>query len=478
MLWLALHFPRLALEVFAGAANDAAPVAVCEPRGGRDRVVAGNRAAVAGEVSAGMGTAEARARLPALRLLSRVPEREREALERAAMGAGAFSDHVGLFPPRELVLEVGGSLRLFGGIDALEREIGDAMADLGRETRVGVAPTPAAARLLARRGGGRLAADVDLAAALADWPCEVLDAGDGVASRLRGWGLRTLGEVMRLPRDGLLRRLGRDCVDRLDRLLGQRPEPVERYRPPGRFTAMLALPDETRELDLPLQALERLVRELALCLRARDAAVQQLEIRLHGRENDCRLEVGLAVPGRDTAHLYDLVRERLERTEPAEAITAVSLTASRLLAHAPPAADLWNDGARREPPERLLERLRARLGDEAVCGLSLVADHRPERAWHWQSPGQAPAHEPLRPPPRPLWLLPQPAALALDAGRRPRFEGELELLDGPERIETGWWDGDDVERDYFVARNPAGMTLWVYRERRVPRTWYLHGLFG
>jgi len=478
VLWLALHFPRLALEVFAGAVSDAAPVAVCELREGRDRVVACNPAAAAGSVRAGMGTAEAQACLPALKLLPRAPVRERAALERAAMGAGAFSDHVGLFPPREVVLEAGGSLRLFGGIEALEREIGDTMAELGREARIGIAPTPAAARLLARRGGGRLDADTDLAAALADWPCDVLDAGDGTASRLRGWGLRTLGEVMQLPREGLVRRLGRDCADRLDRLTGRRPEPVERYRPPGRFAATLSLPEETRELDLPLQALEHLTRELALFLRARDAALQQLVVRLRGRGGDCVLDVGLAVPGRDAAHLFDLVRERLQRAGPRASVHMVSLEAPRLLPHAPAGADLWQDGGRGEPPERLLERLRARLGESAVRGLSLVADHRPERAWHWQAPGQPPAHEPSRPPPRPLWLLPQPAALALDEQRRPRFEGPLELLDGPERIETGWWDGDDIERDYFVARNPVGMTLWVYRERRVPRTWYLHGLFG
>ena len=74
------------------------------------------------------------------------------------------------------------------------------------------------------------------------------------------------------------------------------------------------------------------------------------------------------------------------------------------------------------------------------------------------------------------------AALA-DAAVHPdrperRQQGTLELLEGPERIETGWWDGDDVERDYFVARNPAGSLLWIYRERRVPAMWYLHGLFS
>jgi protein ImuB len=52
------------------------------------------------------------------------------------------------------------------------------------------------------------------------------------------------------------------------------------------------------------------------------------------------------------------------------------------------------------------------------------------------------------------------------------------MLAGPERIEAGWWDEKPVSRDYFVARNPRGETLWVYRELSTPRQWYLHGVFA
>jgi protein ImuB len=54
----------------------------------------------------------------------------------------------------------------------------------------------------------------------------------------------------------------------------------------------------------------------------------------------------------------------------------------------------------------------------------------------------------------------------------------LQLLEGPERIETGWWDGREVARDYYVARDDSGAELWVYRERLPPHAWYLHGVFG
>ena len=51
-------------------------------------------------------------------------------------------------------------------------------------------------------------------------------------------------------------------------------------------------------------------------------------------------------------------------------------------------------------------------------------------------------------------------------------------LDVRERIESGWWDGNDVARDYFVARNARGLRLWIYRELRGEQRWFLHGIFG
>ena len=124
---------------------------------------------------------------------------------------------------------------------------------------------------------------------------------------------------------------------------------------------------------------------------------------------------------------------------------------------------------------QLIERLRARLGAEAVYGLCLVPEHRPESAWRVAEPSVPAAKRGIaadvrsrtlrraRPPERPLWLLAEPQSL--DGGEQPCFEGALELEQGPERIESGWWDGRDVQRDYYVARNPAGVRLWVFRDR-------------
>jgi protein ImuB len=114
---------------------------------------------------------------------------------------------------------------------------------------------------------------------------------------------------------------------------------------------------------------------------------------------------------------------------------------------------------------RLVERLRARLGHDAVCALATHPDHRPEHAWRRVEPGEWDPHDYSAPGPRPLWLL-EPRKLD---------EGAFTPLAGPERIESGWWDGDEASRDYFVARLPGEALGWVYRENGA---WYLHGLFA
>jgi protein ImuB len=80
---------------------------------------------------------------------------------------------------------------------------------------------------------------------------------------------------------------------------------------------------------------------------------------------------------------------------------------------------------------------------------------------------------------RPLWLLPAPQRLRVREGL-PWHDGPLVSEQGPERIESGWWDGAEVQRDYYTVRRADGVRLWVYRERGAVESgsWWLHGVFG
>ena len=86
------------------------------------------------------------------------------------------------------------------------------------------------------------------------------------------------------------------------------------------------------------------------------------------------------------------------------------------------------------------------------------------------------SRDPFAVAPRPLWLLAEPQPLAALLERQPWV-----LREGPERIESGWWDGRDVRRDYYVAENPNGEIVWIYRDHRYGTDdgeWFLHGVFA
>jgi protein ImuB len=475
-LWLALYLPRFPLEVLGAPRAAALPVAVIS---GTVVVAIDADAACAG-VHAGMSAGAACALVPNLILASRDEAAETAALEGLAAWAGRFTSFVSLVPPDGLLLEIGGSLALFGGLDALLERVRHAIDALGYGVRFGVAPTPLGAWLLARAGLEEpVTAMHKLPACLAPVPLACLDLPARIEQDLHSVGVERFGDCCRLPRDGAARRTDPRLLAYLDRALGKRADPRLPYTPPPTFERRLSLPGEVRDTETLLIGAQRLLLELAGYLQARAGGVQALEWHLaHRRGPATRLTIELVTPSRDAQHLLLLLRERLARVELAEAVVYLGVRAHNILPLAPASPDLYGEqGVSGGDWRALVERLRSRLGREAVQGLALAADHRPEKAWCCCPPGESPGDASLHYPRRPLWLLDPPELLSTVEGD-PWFDGKLHLARGPERIESGWWDGNDIARDYFEALHPSGACYWVYRDLRERRDWYLHGVFA
>ncbi len=431
-------------------------------------------------VRPGMTCSAALALLPELRVFPRDEQEEAAMLKHIAAWAGQFTSLVSLVPPRSVLLEAAGSLRLFGGAAGLCRRVKEEMKSLGYDISLALAPTPLGAWLLACAGLERCVTDLhQLHREVAGVSLPLLQLSGEILEDLRGLGLQTVGDCLRLPREGLARRFGPGLIDYLDRMLGRTPDPRIPFELPPRFRGHLELPADTSACEALLFPLRRLLSELTGFLRARQGGIQRLEVRLgHGRATPSRLAIDLVAPSRDPQHLLDLLRERLERVNLPEPVQDIQLTAGEVLSLPPENQRLFRE-AGRQPDDwkRLVERLRARLGRNAVHGLKAVPDYRPERAWCHCPAGETASQTQTPPLPRPLWLLLDPLPLSTVDGR-PYLEGSLTLHQGPECIESGWWDGADVVRDYYVAANPFGSRLWVYRERTGSRGWFLHGVFG
>jgi protein ImuB len=317
----------------------------------------------------------------------------------------------------------------------------------------------------------------DLNPVLAALPVEVLRCNEETLAAFEAIGVRTLGELRALPREGVARRFRQGLLDDLDRAFGRLPDPRNFFVLPARFGAAIELPAEVTQAEALLFAARRLIVQLAGFLAARSGGVQRFVLRLgHRNKAATEIAIGLVAPSRDAEHFTLLLRERFAGLSLTEPVRELALKAEDVVPL--PGRNLGFALEQGKPSgqwEHLVERLRARLGTEAVCGIAGRAEHRPERAGVIADPGAKPLQ--LDFGERPFWLLDQPKPLA-ESGAAPSLEGPLELLVGPERIESGWWDGEDVARDYFVARMQNEALVWIYRERRGEGGWYLHGLFA
>ena len=348
------------------------------------------------------------------------------------------------------------------------------------DAQLAVAATPLAALWLARAGSEAVCPDLPATrAALVAVPLSVLELAPPLARRIEGFGLRRIGDLLALPRASLGARLGKPFVIDLARALGEIADPQAWFVFPERFEQGLDLPAPVEAAPVLLFAARRLIAALAGWLAARNAAVREIECLVdHGHGLITAVPIAFSAPVHSASRIERVFKERLDTLLLSAPALALRLRAPGAEPREERSQALFDGaGQRHEALAELMDRLAARLGPQAVQGLACHADHRPELASR-AGPGK-PASRPVATsmPPRPLWLVDPPEALR-EAHGRPQRAGPLALLAGPERIESGWWDGCDARRDYFIAVDGAGRWLWIFRDPRPPGGWFLHGWFA
>ena len=533
MLWIALHLPLLSLESFAATLTPelkAQPIALTDAQ----RILSANPGARALGVKPGLKRATALALAPQLNLGLADPARDAQALTAVVHAALAFTPMVAIEPARlvstadtadTVLLDVQASLRYFGGLPALLTRLHAVLSPLGHRLHTASAPTALGAALLARIHPQLHCADLAATCgALAAAPVWLIGPGREHWEALQGMGLRTIADLRVLPRSGLARRFGEAVLSELDRATGTRPDLREPIRLPPSFDSRLELFARADTTEQLLYGAGVLLARLVVWLAAQQAFVRRFSLVMeHERHHrtaaqtpaTTTLEIALAEPSRDPAHLLVLLRERLAQLQLPAPTLDLRLHADDIARRAAPNTELFpTPQTEQDGLTRLIERLQARLGPAQVLRLETVADHRPERASRLcaadarlrtglpsgkaasarstRSSQPAPAgqtvHAACANPNtaaaavRPVWLLAHPEPLT-ERATGPTLGGQpLQLLSGPERIESGWWDAALAERDYFIAQLPGGALVWVYRARLpvqgAAHGWFLQGRFG
>lgn len=404
-----------------------------------------------------------------------------------------------------LVLEVSASERLFGGRDALSHTM---LSGFRAVTEILSAQGASSLLALGRLRAQQFDADINTL------PLHTLSAASAHLPTLSRLGCNTWGQLRALPRGGVARRFGADLLGALDRAYGEAPEVYAWCTLPEVFDVPLELSASVESAPALLFGARRLLAQLQVWLRARQRGVLELELvweldarrsnalhvdAHHSGDGQGRLLLRTAQATQDMLHLQRLMGEQLARVQLPAPVLYLRLRTLQTQPLSGESASLLPEDLRTgDSLHQTLERITARLGSKSVMCVQAHADHLPEnmQQWHAWTAASAPrkpvakvavkknvsADQALQQGDAalyPTWLLEKPLQLTVRA-ECPQYYGPLDLLAGPQRLETGWLQGVPALRDYFVARSERAGLLWIYRERlsRASPQWYLHGLFA
>ncbi|AQR61162.1 nucleotidyltransferase [Brevundimonas sp. LM2] len=512
--YLAVWFPFLssdrlrredARQAFAAPADaePVAPVVLVEKIRGALRLAALNPAAGRLGLTRGMTLADAQARTPDLKTVVHRPDADATLLAQVLDDFGRFTPMAATDGDDALILDVTGCTHLFGDEAGLVRAVQGRAGRIGLAVRTALAGTPQAARALARFGPGGVFEPGQDRSAVRALPIAALELDDKELQALTRAGLRSLGDLDDRPTAPLAARFGTDLPVRLGRILGQEDVRITPLRPaPPCVVDRILFEPITETTDVEAVIGDLLVEGMAWLDQRRlgGRAFEVAFFRLDGATRRITVRTGRAT--RDAPGVMRLFRERLAALssplDPGFGFDQLRLSVPVTQSLAPTQGAFEAEAPGTEDLDRLIDRLTARLGPEAVSRFEPVESHLPERAARlvWAGRRQTetpwPPRDPESPPLRPFQMFdpPQPietVSLAPDGPpaqfRWRRVTHQVARAEGPERIGGEWWRRPGHRtRDYYRVEDRDGRRFWLFRagfygEEPEPR-WYIHGLFA
>ena len=486
-----------------------------EPRG--IRITAVNAAAHKAGAYASQALNDARAACPHLTAENADVEADRAMLLRLANAAMRYTPIVALDGEAGLLLDITGSAHLFGGEERLVKDCQRRLSEVGFSAALGLAPTPLAARALARFGSGSDILDADIleggaVTALDAFPVEALGLNSERNLLLKRLGLKRIGDVRALPRAALERRFRskQEALSvrlALDRLSGDVTEAIKAIHPPEPYRFSLNLAEPLIEHTGVGIALDQLLVKAYHRLETDGLGARVFHLTAFRADGGTsQVSIKLSEPARDVARIARLFTPHLPEIDCGHGVDAFvlaarfvePLTATQATMTADAGGTHFCDGL-----APLIDTLTNRLGPGHVFALSPRESHVPERAqrrvlpmagsnlaedwsaWAETRSGTAPrpfrlferaelidvmASVPDGPPVRFIWR---------------RVTHKITRATGPERVAPEWWragaEGVAV-RDYYAVEDEAGRRFWLYRAgaydaAETPR-WYVHGVFA
>ncbi len=478
---------------------------IAKGKGGK-RLLALNAAAREAGLRAGMLVTDASAMLPSLAVAAHDSQAEWEELTRLAASCNRFSPWTAPDEPDGIWIEATGLAHLYGGEEPLLYAVLGYLHNLGFAARGAIAGTAGAAWGMARYSKA-VATSVppeEEARAITPLPVKALRIDPDSAALLNRLGLKTIGQILDIPRASLRARLGKAITCRLDQALGKQGEALSPLMPEPVYAARIEFADPLTVFEGLEQTVRILIGSVAEKLKADGKGARRFSLMLFDTQNgSTKLSVRMAKASCEAKHIARVFKERLSalegRFDASLGFDAAALYAMRAEPLQNQQTDMLgsasDDGGDGERIAQFLDRVTARLGEKAATRFAFEESHWPERASS-HAPATASAQAAAAPAlslPRPLMVLPRPepiAVIAVVPDYPPRkfvwrrCHHTIARAEGPERISPEWWRGEEKAppaRDYYVVEDEAGRRFWLYREgvygKSEHQRWFMHGLF-
>lgn len=465
-LWLYLHFRHLQLDALFAQQDNPSPLIIVDPQS--NEVLQANAAATSCGISVGISLGTAAALSGELQVVPYKPEIEEQKLQQVAEHLYLATADICFFAPSGLLLRVHNMLHLYGGLSTYWQAIQQQLKPLHLKYDFATAHSPVAAHLLAINCYNCISDDQQkIRQRVGRTPLNSPFLAARSIAKLHSIGVQNHAQLQAIPLADLSKRFDIELVTYLGRLRGEIKQPLNFFHPPKAFNRYLELLYEINNTHTLQHPLTHLLNVLEDFLKQRDLITQSLCIRLYQREKpQLELIVGCGQGEYQAQKWLTLIALKLEQLRLAAPVYAIGLTTGKTQVQQPEKRDFFVGKQGALSRLQLTAMLQAKLGEQSVATPRLANDFRPEVANCNEANLASSEHTTPCQALRPTFLLAEAQPLRED----------VSLMQGPERLNSGWWDNNSVVRDYFIARNRQGQWYWVYRTPQ--QQWFVHGVFS
>lgn len=461
--WLYLYFPQLQLDTqFAMSSTEV--IALANHQG---NLVQLSTAAKKKGLTQGQGLGQASLLVSGLAVYPYQEEVEVAELKRIASVLYNYTADICMMPPKGLLIACDGMQSLYNNSEQYWHVLETQLKTLGVQYYFASGSSPLLAKALAQAGTNVIFTNQQNARnQLALLSLQFADITTKEIALLTRVGITHFKQLLGVSLDELAKRYSRELVMYVGKLTGQYPHRVTFYIPDTHFEKQLTLHYEvslTKHLEKPLLLV---LKQQQAFLLATCKLAKQVTLILHFREvANLVFELSSAHAEYRAEHWLTLFLLRLENTELPAPVIALTIKSDYLVSNLGEEGDLFSQHKSGFDTAILTAILQAKLGQEQVKTLTIYNDLRPEIASQ-ENTFNTLSNVPQMKLIRPSFMLRSPVELTQP----------ITISHGPERIVTGWWDNNNVARDYFIARDESGRWLWVFRTPK--KQWFIHGFFS